>query len=118
MSPSELQDIVAQKHVGVYEASGPRIEKVRQVFAGFKDKKKVLDVGCADGSILAPFVLAHELHGVDISKGLVAKACAAGVRAVVHDVETKSLPYPDGTFDIVFSGEPIDHQVDTDWRLS
>src|SRR5260221_13014585 len=107
MSPSELQDIVAQKHVGVYEASGPRIEKVRQVFAGFKDKKKVLDVGCADGSILAPFVLAHELHGVDISKGLVAKACAAGVGAVQHDVETKYLPYPHGSFAIEFSCDTI-----------
>jgi len=118
MSPSELQHIVAQKHVEIYEASGPRIEKVRQVFAGFKDRKKVLDVGCADGSILAPFVQTHELHGIDISEGLAAKACVAGIRAVVHDVETKPLPYPDETFDIVFSGETIEHHVDTDWMLS
>jgi len=118
MSPSELQHLVAQKHVEIYEASGPRIEKVRRVFAGFKDKKKVLDVGCADGSILAPFAQIHELHGVDISEGLVTKACAVGIQAVAHDVETKPLPYPDGTFDVVFSGETIEHQVDTDWMLS
>jgi len=118
MSPSELQHLVAQKHVEIYEASGPRIEKVRQVFSGFRERKKVLDVGCADGSILAPFVKAHELHGVDISEGLVGKACAAGIRAVAHDVETQPLPYPDETFDIVFSGETIEHHVDTDWMLS
>lgn len=118
MSPSELQHIVAQKHVEIYEVGGPRIEKTRQIFAGFSDRKKVLDVGCADGSILAPFAKAHELHGVDISEGLVAKACAAGIRAVAHDVETKPLPFADGTFDVVFSGETIEHQVDTDWMLS
>jgi 2-polyprenyl-3-methyl-5-hydroxy-6-metoxy-1,4-benzoquinol methylase len=118
MSPSELQHLVAQQHVEIYEASGPRIAKVRRIFAGFKDKKKVLDVGCADGSILASFAKTHELHGVDISEGLVAKACAAGIHAVTHDVETKPLPYPNGTFDVVFSGETIEHQVDTDWMLS
>jgi SAM-dependent methyltransferase len=118
MSPSELQHIVAQKHVEIYEASGPRIEKVRQLVAGFKDRKKVLDVGCADGSILAPFAKVHELHGVDISEGLIAKASAAGIIGLVHDVETKPLPYADGAFDIVFSGETIEHHVDTDWMLS
>lgn len=118
MSPSELQHLVAQKHVEIYAVGGPRIEKVRKVFAGFKNRKKVLDVGCADGSILAPFAKVHELHGVDISEGLIAKACAAGIVGQSHDVETKPLPYADGTFDVVFSGETIEHHVDTDWMLS
>jgi 2-polyprenyl-3-methyl-5-hydroxy-6-metoxy-1,4-benzoquinol methylase len=81
-------------------------------------RKKILDVGCADGSILAPFAKTHELHGVDISEGLIAKACKAGVIGVVHDLETKALPYADKTFDVVFSGETIEHHVDTDWMLS
>ncbi len=118
MLPSELQRIVAEKHVDIYCAAGPRIEKVRKLFAAFKDKKKVLDVGCADGSILAPLAKTHELHGVDISEGLAAKARKFGIQVVVHDLETKPLPYPDKTFDVVFSGETIEHHVDTDWMLS
>ncbi len=118
MSPSDLQHFVAQKYSNIYESHGPRVGKVRQVVAGFKERKKILDVGCATGSMLAPFLKTHEIHGVDISEGFIAKACAAGIQAVVHDIETKPLPYADGTFDIVFSGETIEHQVDTDWMLS
>lgn len=118
MSPSELQHGAAQRSAHNYASLGPRIDKVRQVIAGFKDRKKILDVGCANGSVLAPFVQQHELHGVDISENFLAMARAVGFQAVVHDIETKPLPYADGTFDIIFSGETIEHQVDTDWMLS
>ncbi len=33
-------------------------------------------------------------------------------------MENNSLPYKDGEFDVVFSGETIEHHVDTDWFLS
>ena len=78
----------------------------------------MLDVGCYDGAILGPFAKDHELHGVDISPQGVARANERGWRAVVHDLEAGPLPYPDKTFDVVFTGETIEHQVDTDWFLS
>jgi 2-polyprenyl-3-methyl-5-hydroxy-6-metoxy-1,4-benzoquinol methylase len=118
MSPSEIQHQGAEQHVDIYVAAGPRAEKVRRIFAEFKERKKVLDVGCATGSILEPFAKFHELHGVDIGEGFVAKAVQSGIKALVHDVETKPLPYPDKSFDVVFSGETIEHTVDTDWMLS
>jgi len=74
------------------EASGPRIEKVRKFFAE-SSAKKILDVGCANGAILKPLLAdGRELHGVDISKVLVDKANANGIKAVLHDVETAPLP--------------------------
>ena len=118
MSPSELQRQVAEKHVAGYAATGPRIDKVRRLFAGFESGKKILDVGCADGDILSPFARLHEIHAVDISAGLAAKAVQAGLRARVHDLESGPLPFGDKTFDVVFSGENIEHYVDTDWMLS
>ena len=100
------------------EASGPRIEKVRKIFAQ-SSAKKILDIGCANGAILKPLLaVGRELHGVDISQFLVDKANANGIKAVLHNMETEPLPYVAGTFDAVFCGETIEHQVDTDWLLS
>lgn len=99
------------------EVGGPRIEKVRKLIGGLKERKKILDVGCANGAILKPFQKRHELHGVDISEVLVKQACANGFAAKIHDLMQGPLPYPDGTFDVVFSGETIEHQLDTDWLL-
>jgi 2-polyprenyl-3-methyl-5-hydroxy-6-metoxy-1,4-benzoquinol methylase len=118
MTASELQHQVAERNAAIYEVGGPRIAKVRKVFSAIEGRIKVLDVGCADGSILAPFAQRHDLHGVDISEALVSKASRAGLRALVHDLETKALPYPDQSFDAVFNGENIEHCVNTDWMLS
>jgi ubiquinone/menaquinone biosynthesis C-methylase UbiE len=97
--------------------TGPRIDKVRQIFAGFPGRLKVLDVGCANGGILRPLAQQHELHGVDVSEGLVKLANDYGVKAVLHDFAKGPLPYPDKTFDAVFFGETIEHLVDTDQMM-
>ena len=81
MKPSDLQHQVAQASVAIYDSSGPRQNKVRKIFASFTPGQKVLDVGCATGSILAPFTNTHEIYGVDISDGLLAKAAEAGPAA-------------------------------------
>ncbi len=100
------------------DVSGPRIEKSRK-FLVESGAKKILDVGCANGAILKPLLgEGRELHGVDISQFLIDKANANGIKAVLHNLEIAPLPYPDKSFDAVFCGETIEHQVDTDWLLS
>lgn len=119
MKPSELQRISS---VGGYPEdyvfTGPRIEKVRRFFRNLPVNQKVLDVGCGNGTLLAPLASMHELHGVEIAEDLVARANKAGVRAVIHDVESGPMPFPDKTFDAVYCGETIEHQVDTDWLMA
>ncbi len=96
---------------------GPRVEKVRKYFSSQKKKLKILDIGCCNGAILKQFRDQHELHGVDISEFLVQKAVEVGMNAKVHDTMRGPLPYEDGSFDAVFCGETIEHQVDTDWLI-
>jgi len=96
----------------------PRIRRVREVFRGLPAGRKVLDVGCYDGAVLGPFAKDHQLHGVDISPQGVAQANERGWHAVVHDLEAGPLPYPNKAFDVVFTGETIEHLMDTDWFLS
>jgi ubiquinone/menaquinone biosynthesis C-methylase UbiE len=95
-----------------------RIIKSQKIFSKLKKGKKVLDVGCADGEILKPFTADFDIHGVDISPFFVSKARSSGIKARVWDLEKKPLPYKDKEFDIVYTGETIEHVVDTDWFLS
>ena len=117
LAPAEVQWILSGNGGATPdEVTGPRIEKVRKIIVGLAGRKKILDIGCANGAILKPFKDQHELHGVDIAEVLVRLACANGFAAKVHDLQSP-LPYADGTFDVVFSGETIEHQLDTDWFL-
>lgn len=93
-----------------------RVRKIRKLL-GEMSPRRVLDVGCGDGAILAPLLQRHELFGVDISEEGVRHANAAGIKAKQHDLEDP-LPFDDASFDTVFCGETIEHQIDTDWLLS
>jgi SAM-dependent methyltransferase len=75
---------------------------------------KVLDVGCLDGTIgMVLRDLGNTVSGIDASQTAVAKAKERGIDARVGNVE-EPLPFPDGTFDLVFAGEIIEHIFDID----
>ncbi|HKU68477.1 MAG TPA: class I SAM-dependent methyltransferase [Candidatus Baltobacteraceae bacterium] len=77
---------------------------------------KLLDVGCSNGEITRTFAK-HELFGMDISPVSVDEACGNGINARVGDLEAE-FPFDEGAFDIVFSGETIEHTIRTDFFLS
>ena len=119
MNNAELQkDIYGEGGSIPDVVSGPRIEQSRRLLIEC-GAVKILDIGCANGAIIKPLLDGkRELHGVDISPVLIQKANANGIKGVLHNLENAPLPYPDKTFDAVFCGETIEHQVDTDWLLS
>lgn len=121
MKASELQKHITDRSFTVPVAvdTDPRVQRVREMFKRVCSRRMtVLDVGCADGCVLAPFAADHEMHGVDISEMYLAKAQQLGFKTRVHDLESGPLPYEADSFDLVFTGETIEHQVDTDWFLS
>lgn len=69
---------------------------------------RILDVGCGNGYQLGPLAGRHEVHGLDVSEANVRKASEAGIKAVLHDVETR-FPYEDGRFDVVVCSEILEH---------
>lgn len=120
MKSAEFQRQSAALHPACPDPVNPdaRVRKIRRLFAEYAGRKKVLDIGCADGFVLKPFVDQHELHGVDLSPEYLKGAVELGYQARIHDLESDPLPYPNGTFDVVLAGETIEHIVDTDWLLA
>jgi ubiquinone/menaquinone biosynthesis C-methylase UbiE len=101
-----------------FDEKESRIHKVRNMLADLPPGQKILDVGCATGEILKPLSNRHKLHGIDICQPLLDVAKKNGFSTACIDLENNPLPYKDGEFDVVFSGETIEHHVDTDWFLA
>ncbi len=88
-----------------------RIKKIIEIVG---QNKRVLDVGCYDGSI-SKLLLPNknEVYGVDISEKAVELAKLNGIQAFTCDIEDK-LPFLDNFFDVVVAGEIIEHIFDVD----
>ncbi len=66
--------------------------------------KNVLEVGCGAGAMLWPLRdLPLACYGVDYSETLVDVACRAMPDITVQTAEAAALPFPDATFEAVFS---------------
>ncbi len=74
---------------------------------------KVLDFGCGAGRLSQALAEQFdEVHGVDVSETMIQLARrynAHGARCVYHRVERPPLPFPDGSFDLVYSELTLQH---------
>lgn len=73
---------------------------------GLQKGMKVLDNGCGRGEFLQAF--AH--FGMEVSGTDVSDYCK---EAKIVDLNTDSLPFPDNSFDVVFSKSVIEHIENT-----
>lgn len=97
------------------------IFKVYNIIKKLNEKnkfKKMLDVGCADGSFSKKLRddFGFDTYGIDISENSVKLANKNGVKAKKHNLENR-LPYPDNHFDLIISCEVIEHLYDTDFFI-
>lgn len=86
------------------------INLMRDLFPDFKPTR-ILDVGCAIGWTTTPWVDAFpdaEVHGIDVGAALLryghGRAEALGKKVHFHQMSGEDLKFPDGHFDLVFSG--------------
>ena len=83
-----------------------------------KPSARLLDVGCADGAIVAPFASRASLHGLDVNATFAEGAKKRGFDVRIVDFEKDKFPHESGTFDVLTSGETIEHVVNTDWFMT
>lgn len=93
-----------------------RIIRDARRFTDSSGEKKLLDIGCFDGTLGSQFLPEWQVYGVEGDRQACLAANEKGVRAVPHDLE-KGLPFESGLFDCVIAAEIIEHVYDTDFFL-
>lgn len=96
-----------------YSPSGERVRRVVQILGDGIDGKKILDIGCGDGTMGK--VLREKgaiVFGADISEKAVGKAAQVLDKAFVFDVEGGDFSAIDGDFDVIIASEVIEHLFD------
>jgi ubiquinone/menaquinone biosynthesis C-methylase UbiE len=83
-----------------------------------KGRKKILDIGCGDGSFIIRFKKYCKVFGVDISRRATKIAKEAGIDAYTVDVSYEKLPFEDEYFDVVYMGDVIEHLINPDFAIN
>jgi methionine biosynthesis protein MetW len=98
---------------GTVELKDARVREIVRELTR-KNRCKILDVGCGDGSLLEPLCESQECYGVDVSEAQLKRAQMRGIVTRRTDIETETLPFPDDFFDLVICSETIEHLLDPD----
>ncbi len=78
--------------------------------AGNLNAQRVLEVGCGTGRWLAELrTVAERCYGLDPSKGMLAQASRRNAPIGLTRGRGERLPFPDGTFDLVYCVNAIHH---------
>jgi ubiquinone/menaquinone biosynthesis C-methylase UbiE len=97
-----------------------RVESCIHSFAQFSrwHGRKILEVGCGAGTDLLQFArVGADVHAVDLSPHSVELAKTRlkiyGFKGEIQEADAEHLPFPDNTFDLIYSWGVIHHTPDT-----
>lgn len=100
-------------------APEPRFDKILRIARELK-ADNLLDVGCGDGTftlLLKEALGAGEAVGIEIAPEAITALREKGIKAYQVDVDEKTLPFKNDTFEVVYCGEIIEHLFSPDHLL-
>lgn len=77
-------------------------------------EKRLLDIGCGDGSFAVRLRKYSRVFGIDISQKAVDLAREAGLDAYRADVSHEKLPFDSEYLDLAYMGDVIEHLLNPD----
>jgi SAM-dependent methyltransferase len=91
------------------------LARLREIAAARQTPLDVLDLGCGEGQLTAAIAAAgHRVVGVDVAEEPLRRARRRHAGLELRWVDPRGeLPLPDAGFDVVWSGETIEHVPDT-----
>lgn len=93
-----------------WKSDWPRIRTVVELVG---QNKKVLDLGCYEGTITQLIAQnQNEVLGVDFSGKALAITKERGIRIYRADIEKDELPFREKSFDVIVAAEVIEHVFD------
>jgi SAM-dependent methyltransferase len=98
-----------ERGAGFVFAGPERIELFRRYVGG--PGRKVLDLGCRDGSLTGAYADGNQIVGVDADREALAAAAELGIETRWADLD-EPLDFDDATFDVVVAGELLEHLRD------
>lgn len=114
------EDIVREEHRDYYASGSFDLVRLRWTVDTFLPDcsgKRVLEIGCGDGKLLALLQDGNEVHGVDASGTGVEKCAAKGIPALCLDAGSQPLPFPNDYFDFVIVLETLEHLMNPYYAL-
>ncbi len=88
-----------------YDGRWKKISKIARDRYKLNKNSKVLDVGCAKGFFvkdLRDLLKSKNIFGIDISEYAL-NNCHKDVAGYIHKGDARKLPFPDNSFDVIFS---------------
>ena len=88
------------------------LKLLNRVKGSGKKVMRMLDLGCGYGGLsllVARYMNASEVYGVDIEEDRIQKSEARGIKAFKCDLEKDKLPFPDAHFQLLTTFGVLDH---------
>jgi 2-polyprenyl-3-methyl-5-hydroxy-6-metoxy-1,4-benzoquinol methylase len=98
-----------ERGAGFVFAGAERIELFCRYVGG--PGRRVLDLGCRDGSLTRAYASGNEIIGVDADREALASAAKLGVETHWADLD-EPLAFDEASFDVVVAGELLEHLRD------
>jgi SAM-dependent methyltransferase len=98
-----------ERGAGFVFAGPERIELFRRYVGG--PGRRVLDLGCRDGSLTRAYAEGNEVVGVDADREALAAAAELGIETRWADLD-EPLDFDEASFDVVVAGELLEHLRD------
>jgi SAM-dependent methyltransferase len=73
--------------------------------------RRVLDLGCRDGTLTQAYLEGNEIVGVDADRDALVEAARLGIETRWADLD-RPLDFAEATFDVVVAGELLEHLRD------